>query len=572
MMKQHNPAGDMRQAISEAITRRDFSKLVAGAAGIAGLIPGIAAASRTASGLSMASASAYQEPGRGGTLIVARTGDADSLDPHHTISGYSSQVMTNIYDTLVAMNTNNDIEGVLAGSWEISNDQREYTFHLRPEITFQDGSPLDAEAVKFTFDRLLDPATAAGAAAWVTALDEAVVVDPSTVKLVLSEPYSPLLGLLSTSFFGILPPAAVQELGDDFGQEPVGSGPWKVQEWIPGERITLVPNEQYQNFLSYVQNPGEPLLEQLVFRVIPELDTQLAAYESGEINVFWPSPRELTRLQEDPETQVIVADHGNDVWYIEFSMVPPPEGQPGVQFKPPFDDLRVRQAVAYGVNVDEIVDKVLEGIAFRNYGPMPTGAWAYKPEIEEFGFHFDPDKARSLLDEAGWVDSDGDGVREKDGARLDVLFWAWTEGVNDRIAQVVQNQLGQIGFNVSTELIEVGTLIARLPENICDFNLMAYGGNPEPDVMRLMTTRGWGFGHYQDEQYQTLVTQALETTDRAERTELYLEAAKKALADAALIPLWSSQKFTAIRSTIKNYMLEPKNPDWGVYNDVYVEE
>lgn len=553
--------------LETALTRRDMGRLLAGAASIVALTPAVAsAAGSPASDRSFI----YRQEGLGGTLIVGRAGDCDTLDPQKTILGLSLEVLYCVYDTLTAINYDQEIEGVLAESWDISDDGLEYTFHLRPGITYHDGTPFNAAAVKFAFDRVLDPATNTPTASWVSALEEAVVLDDNTVKFVLSEPFSPLLGNLASAYFSIPSPTAVKNLGEDYGLNPVGTGPFKFKEWVSGESITLEPNPDYHNVRSFVDNKGAPLLDQLVFRVIPEAETQLAALETGEINVVIPPPREVKRLQEDPAYEVFISPRGNDLWYVEFAMDAPPEGQFGAQFKPPFDDVLVRQAVAYGINADEMIANVLEGLAERNYGLMPTGMFPYKPEIEEFGYHYDPEQAKSLLEQAGWVDSDGDGVRENNGSPLEVLFWAWDDSTPQKLAQIIQSQLGQVGFKVNTEILEVGTLLARLPENVSNFNLMGWG-QTDPDMLRGMTNGTWGLGRYHDEQFQKLVSDALKTTDRDERTELYFGAAKKLLADAAAVPLWTNLAFIATRADVKGYKLVPFNFNMGVLEDVSIE-
>src|SRR5262249_44820421 len=233
--------------------------------------------------------------------------------------------------------------------------------------------------------------------------------------------------------------------------------------------------------------------------------------EADELRDF--GSRDFKRFQEDPSYETFIQDGGTNVLYIEFAMIAQPEGQFGAAYKPPFDDIRVRQAVGYGINPDEMLDKVLLGIAQRNYGPMPSGLWAYKPEIEQFGFHPDPAKASALLDDAGWV-AGGDGVREKDGKKLEVLFWTWNDANNEKCAQIIQNQLGQVGFKVNIQSLEGATMLASLDKNEHDFNFMSFS-LPEPDVLRLITQYSWGLGRYNDEQFQDLVGQALKTTDQA---------------------------------------------------------
>src|SRR5262249_22984188 len=154
---------------------------------------------------------------------------------------------------------------------------------------------------------------------------------------------------------------------------------------------------------------------------------------------------------------------------------------------------------------------------------------------------------KALLTEAGWADTNGDGVLEKGDAKLEVLFWGFSDPTYDKVAQVIQNQLQQVGFKVNLQTLEGGTMLAGLSKNTSDLNLMGWG-QTEPDMLRGMTNGTWGLGRYRDQQTQTLLTQALETTDRAKRTDLYFQAAQKMLADAAIVPLWSPLFALAARS------------------------
>jgi peptide/nickel transport system substrate-binding protein len=557
----------VKEIIIEGATRRDVMKALGLTAGVAGLLP----MTTRAAGVSVIDPALWSrrfaQSGTGGTLVVALATDSETLDPYKAF-GPLYDVFRNFYDPLTELNLNNEIEGILAESWEISDDQLEYTFHLRQGIMFHDGTPVNADAIKFTFDRVLDPATAASYASWVGPLKETVVVDEYTVKLVLAEPFSPLLGNISIGWYGIPSPTAVQKYGEDFGRNPVGSGPFMFKEWVSAEHLTLVPNPNYHNYRSDVTNLGAPLLETLEFRIIPDVQTQTLAFEAGEVDAYSPSARDVEQYQNDSDYEVFVAASGTNVLYIEFVSYEVPEGEYGAKFKPPFDDILVRQAVGAALNIDEMLDKVLLGRADRNYGPMPSGLWAYKPEIEQFGFHYDQDKARALLDQAGWVDSDGDGVREKDGNKLEVLFWSWVDADNEKCAQIIQNQLGQVGFKVNIEMLE--NEIARQSERVHNFNFNSFS-LPEPDVLRLITEYPWGLGLYKDEQFKTLVNQALLTTDRDERTALYFEASKKMLADAAMIPFWTPLPVTAVRASVKNYKMG-KIYSQGLYSDVSVED
>lgn len=555
------PASIVASAMSQRLNRR---QLTAGAT-MMPLATGLAGGAAIAG---VASAVAQDEKPRGGQIVVARVGDSDTLDPAHTTAGVSFQVFNNIYDTLIAYDMDLGYEGILAESWEISEDGTEYTFKLREGITFHDGTDFNAEAVKFNFDRLMAPETNAPAAGWIAQLSGTEVVDPYTVKLILSESFSPLLGNLCLSYFGIASPAAIEEFGDeDYGRNPVGTGPWKFQEWIAGEQITLVPNENYQNFHSWAQNKGQPYADALVFRNISEDATQLAALETGEVTIIPLPPREVARFQDDDQYQVIIPERATNIWFLEWTMEDLVEGEVPAFRGPYFDDLRVRQAVAHAINAEDIITSVFQDLAVRNYGLLPTGHFAYNPDIAEFGFTFDLDKAKALLDEAGWVDN-GDGIREKDGVKLEPLMWTWNAGNNERSVQVIQNQLGEIGMSVKLETMEPATLFTRLEENVPDFDLMSWGW-PEPHLMKMMVEGTSQLGAYRNPEYHELVDEAARATEQDERSALYFEANKVALADVAAIPLWTTLAATGVRGELKDFKTGPTGT--AIFEDAYFD-
>ena len=502
----------------------------------------------------------------GGRLIWGRSGDSDTLDPHHTTASISWQVFSQIYDTLIGRNMNLEFEPVIAESYEAAEDGLSYTFKLREGINFHDGTPVNADAVKFTFDRVTDPATAAPSASWLEMLDSTEVIDEYTVTLHLKGVFSPLLGNISIAYFGIISPAAVEKYGDDFGINPVGSGPFKFKEWVQGETITLTRNEDYVNVRSYNDNKGAPYLEEIVYRNIPEEQTQVASFETGEINFFAMPAQQIERFEGQSDYTLLKPDQSTSISFIEFSIV---DNGGTLEFMAPFDDLKVRQAVAHAVDADTIIDRILQGTAVRNYGLMPTGNWGYTPDIEEFGYHYDTDKANALLDEAGWV-KNGD-VREKDGKKLEVVFWTWNATTQERIAQVIQGQLAEVGITAKLETMEVATVLARLAENVSQMDLMGWGWS-ESDLLFMMTDGEGQLGLYQQysPEYKDAVVAGRSTSDMDERAAAYLDAMKIALADCAAVPLWSAVSTWGVRSAdLKGVKLGPQG---GVtYMDAYQE-
>jgi peptide/nickel transport system substrate-binding protein len=545
-----------------SLSRRAFGRYVAGAAAVAAITPRFASAQS-----SPATPEGTAAHPRGGSIAVPNVGDAVTLDPALDW-GPSYFAWNNIYDSLVGFNKELKYEGVLAESWDVSPDGLAYTFRLRPGVTFHDGTEMNADAVKFTFDRILDPATKAVVLGWISPLKAAEVIDPLTVKLVLSEPFSPLLGSLCITSFGIVSPTAAKKYGADFGKNPVGTGAWKLKDWVSGETITLARNEAYHNFHTYMDNKGAPYLDELVFRIIPDAATQLSAFETNEVQVVNLAPRDVDRFKADPNYQVYVPTRNTGISMVEFA-TNKPAGGVGVEFKPPLDDLRLRQAIGYAINADEIIAKVLFGLAARNYGPMPNGLFAYNPAIEQYGFHFDPAKAKALLDEAGWV-AGSDGMRAKGGQKLELLMWTWAGGANDKVLQVIQNQLQQVGLSVKIQVLEAATFIDGLKSGPA--NLWITGWNwPEPNILKLMTETAYGLGNYRDQQYLSLLDQASRESDFDKRSALYFEASKKLLADAAVIPLWTDWGATAVHANVKGYVLSPPR-GVAAYEDIYIEE
>jgi len=503
----------------------------------------------------------------GGTLTMGRSGDADSLDPHRTLAAISSQTFGFIYDTLVTRNLEGRFDPGLAQTWEISSDGLIYTFHLRRGVKFHDGTDFDARAVKFTFDRVTNPDVKALPSPHISALASTEAVDDFTVKITLKESFSPFLSNLTISYFGILSPAAVQKYGDDYGKNPVGTGPFMFKEWVPGDRIVLVRNPNYTDPRSYVTNKGAPLLEQLIFRNIPEEQTQVAALESGEINFIQLPPRETRRFSSDPDYNVFRVENSTTIAFLEFAMEPP-SGTYGATFKPPFDDLKLRQAVAYAVDADSIINDLLEGLAVRNYGPMPVGNLGYTPDIEQYGYKHNPDRAKALLDEAGWVPGP-DGIRVKDGQRLEILMWTWNATTVQRIAEVVQNQLGKVGIGVRIETMEVGTFLARRREGVSNLDYITWSW-PEADILYRITTVEGSIGYYRPESYRKIVEEARRVVDPDQRAKLYFEAMKVLLADAAMVPLWSPFTVYATRAEVQGFKLGPQGA--LVFQDAWVKK
>lgn len=505
---------------------------------------------------------------KGGTLVIARAEDAQSLDPTQSGSFASGDTMALIYDTLTALDMEGKVVPNLAESWEVSADGKTYTFRLRQGIKFHDGTTLDAAAVKAHFDRTIDPKTGGRSAGWIDQLQSTTVVDPQTVTMVLKNPWAPLLATLTVSAFGIPSPTAVQAKGQNFGQNPVGSGPFMFKEWVPGDHITLVKNPNYQCYLPYVTNKAAPYLDQVVWRVIPETQSQIAALEAGEVQLLNLAPQHVKDfVNRSGFTTYSKPKTGTLTNFVEFNF-----------FKPPFDDVKVRQAFAHAIDVDTIIATVLEGQAVRNPVFMPVGLPGWNQQVgQQHGYAFDPSKAKSLLDEAGWT---GSGVRQKNGQALEIAMMTFSADPFARVVEVMQGNAADIGFKMTIQTLEVGSELATISkdDNPTNLDLINWGW-PTSNLLWMMTHSNQPLGRYHTTnqanaaKFETVITQTLAELDPAKRADLYGQAEALLLDDCAGVPLYSDIYTYATPDKVKGFALGPLNSSYYgilVLQDTYL--
>ncbi|MEM7129392.1 MAG: ABC transporter substrate-binding protein [Chloroflexota bacterium] len=392
----------------------------------------------------------------GGTLIWSDQ-DAvnDSLDQDKSNHTQSRMIARHVLETLVIVDpATGEIHPGLATSWEVSDDGLEITFQLREGVTFHDGSPFNAEAVKFNFDRT---ASLTPKAAWQymggDKYSETVVADEYTVKLVYNEPYAALFTYLSDGATGIDSPTAIEEFGDDYGvKHLVGTGPFKFAEWVQNSHVTLERNEEYNWAPEFYNHEGPAYLEKIVMQGIPELATRSAALEAGEIDLVRFGEQDVALFQDLEGFKVeLIPKAGTTRYYLMNTA------------RTPTDEMAVREAIIYAIDRQAIIDSPrFSGIGNIGLAALPSNM--VPGGVDEFAASdraFDPDKAMALLEEAGWVDSDGDGLRERDGESLHVTM---VIPQNDLLfVQPAQAMLRDVGIDMEIQSgdfnawIEAGT-------------------------------------------------------------------------------------------------------------------
>lgn len=496
----------------------------------------------------------------GGSMAFAVTTDPETLDPHMTSNGAAWTVFSKIHDSLFYQDLDLTFQGLLAESWEISDDSKEITLKLREGVKFQDGAEFNADAVKFTFERLAD----IGAKNPNFEMAKGItveVVDPMTAKLVFDEPNAAFFNAFTGGYGAILSPGYTEEAGDDYAREPNGTGPYSLKEWQTGSTVTLEAYQDYKGFESYYENTGAPYIQELKYRVIPEAFAQVASLETGEVDAVDLSATDLPRLQNDDRFEIFEA-RDTALGYLGLTRT-----------RPMMEDPNVRKAVAHGINRDEIVSTLFEGgLAEACSTPIPPSVPGYSEDLAAEAPGFDIDAAKALLEEAGWVEGD-DGIREKDGEKLAPQLYTNTSTTFGQLATLIQGQLRNIGMDVQINQLEMAALLDFTPKGEHDMLLLSWGWS-DPDVLylflstdRLETSNRV---HYSNPDFDALLVKGQQTLDQEARMQVYYDAQKILLEDLPWVPLYMPIIKTAVAKRVQGVQMFPTGS--LLLNDAYIDE
>ncbi len=486
----------------------------------------------------------------GGALTYGLGFDLDdTMDPQVTNFDSTIRVTLNICEPLVWEPTPGRFVPGLAESWETSPDAKVYTFRLRRGVKFHDGTPFTAEAVKFTMDRVIDPAVKAGQSHdQLGPYDHTEIVDDHTVKIVMKEGYAPLLTNLN-GYLGIVSPAAVAKMGlADFARHPVGTGPFVFKEWVAKDHITLARNPDYDWASSFFHHNGAAYLDQVVFKIISEGSVRTGTLKTGETQYIDDlDPLEYAGLKGDAHFAVIE------------------KGQPGSGFvlllnvtsKGPVSELAVRRAIEFGVDREGLNQAVFHGLNKVAWSPLMRPTFGYDPATEKI-YSFAPVKAKQLLEEAGWKVG-ADGLREKAGQKLTIDFPIIGRPRDKAMAESVQASLRDVGIDVKVTPLERAAFRDVVKQNRYDVNFMwfSYG---DPDVLRTIfhsaNVDAFNRGRYQVPEVDRMLEDAAATTNTARRAQLYASIQQRVLADAVCVPLVDTITYNAKRAEVRGDFLD----------------
>jgi peptide/nickel transport system substrate-binding protein len=483
------------------------------------------------------------------TLTIGLGSEPDTLDPQKAGTAIEDVVARYFGDGLVALSPDRKVVPGLAKSWTISKDGLTYSFTLRQDVTFQDGTPLDAAAYVATFQRLINPATKAAIQASRLGTVAAVTQTGKytfTIKLKTPYPFL-LLQLTDSGHFCPLSPTALQAEGAGFGRKPVSTGPWQVQSWVTGTSITLVKNPNYHWGPSFVQ-PGPPNVNTLVFRIVTDAAAQTAALQSGELDILGAVPSaSVPRIQASGQ-YTILKSLGLQSTFLEFNVT-----------QAPFTDVRVRQALNYAINKQEVLQISLGGLGAPIYGVVQSNMFNYWSGVKNYAYPYNPAKAQALLAQAGYTLQNG--VETKDGQPLTFTADVFNPLSFKNSALDVQAQLKKIGVTMNIQLLDLNGEIAAVRKGNEQASLFAYAGYPWPDIFYIWfhsSQIGTGFNdsRINDPKLDALILKMKSTVDDNARTALVGQLERYVINLALWVPLWDPNSYTALQPRVKGAFLD----------------
>lgn len=476
------------------------------------------------------------------TLVYAIDVDIANLDPIHAIDPGSAAVYQQIYDPLVRFNMKGDIVPVLAESWSVSADKVTWTFKLKKGVNFTDGTPFNAAAVKYHLDRLLDPNKPNRSAGQFSMIKSSKVVDDYTINIVLDKPYAPFLALMANPTMSIPSPTAVKKYGDKYPLNPVGSGPFIFKDWVSGSHTTLVRNDNYWG--------GKPAIKELVFKPVSEPGARVIMLETGEADVINSVfPEEMIRLEKNKNLAILKQPVLRG-WFIGMN-----------NLMKPFDDVRVRRAMNYAIDVEVITDEIYRGTAAPLTSAVNSKVFGH---VAQPDYEYNPAKARQLLKEAGYAN----------GFTVNLIHPVSGAGFMPEVPQAVQAMLAEVGINLNLVPLEMSAFVDNIikdpkaSEQAGKHMIMAGIGAGTGEAANIMHefyhTGSWAPVKYNrifysNPKVDAILDEAIQTFDTNKQKKLMADAQKLIWEDAPWVFFYEMMGIYGARSNVKGLEFIPSN-------------
>ncbi|CAO5147428.1 peptide/nickel transport system substrate-binding protein [Frankia sp. AiPs1] len=510
------------------------------------------------------------KPAAGGSATYAIDTAPTCFDLHVNAQDVTAEIGRNVVDSLVSAAPDGTFHPWLASSWQITPDLRSFTFHLRTGVTFSDGTPFDAAAVKANFDRIANPATKSRyAASLLGPYTGTQVVDARTVTVRFSRAFAPFLPAASTAYLGFYSPKTLAANADKLcggGPVMVGTGPFTFERYTKNQSIVLRRNPAYRWPADGSRHVGPAYLDTVTFRILPENSVRVGALQSRQADIARALPPvNVSAVRADRRLSVVRANQPGEVYSIYLNTT-----------RAPFDDVRVRRAVQLGVDIDADVRTVYFGQYDRAWSPLSPTSPGYDSALVNT-WRFDPAAAGRLLDQAGWTGRDAQGFRTKGGKRL-TLVWPLPpreiiREQRDVLGQAFQADLKKIGIEVTRPGLDLGEYATRGAAGEFQMSDLAWT-RFDPDILRLFfnsasrppSGQNASFLHDADVDAWTLSGAA--TTDQARRAQFYRQVQQRVVTQAAVVPVYVETTLLGVNRRVHDLGIDPNG--WTSFHDVWV--
>ncbi|MDY2802242.1 MAG: ABC transporter substrate-binding protein [Fusobacterium mortiferum] len=467
-------------------------------------------------------------------ISIAMKADPKTLDPQKSIDTMSNKSITLIYDTLLDLDENLNLKPNLAESWERLDDCN-VVFHLKKGVKFHNGEELKAEDVKFTLERA---ASSPQTLYLFKPITKVTVIDDYTVQVTTDKPFGALLNNLAAVQGGIVSKKAVLEYGDDYVNHPVGTGQYKLKEWLPGNRIV------FEGFKDAYQ--GAPNFEELTYLTIPEVSNRMIALETGEVDVAFDIGIMDKETIENSNNLELVEVESPALLYLGFD-----------QTNPICQNKKLREAIAYAIDNQTFVDVVFRGSAVAGDSPLPKASPAYNRNVKKY--NQDIEKAKKLLAEAGYPNG------------LDIELWCMDDGPRVDMCVIIQDQLKKIGINVEIKIFEFGAYVSKTALPNKELYFLSWNSSGDGDVALYPLFHSSQHGapgnrsFYSNKEVDKLLDKARVSVDEEERKSLYKEVQNILQEDLAIYALAYPKINLAKNKELKGLIFK-KNGDIDLTN------
>lgn len=505
-----------------------------------------------------------QESSQPTRLYLAVEEEPATLDPQRTSNPAAADVFGRVCETLVYQGLDLADKPLLAESWELAPDGLSMSFQLRQDVTFHDGTPLDAEAVRFTFERLQQPQSVDSPIYEDFQGIQMETPDEYTIVFQFNEPNYDFLTTLRNVYAAIISPQAIVMDAVEFGRKPVCTGPFQLQEWEASLYILLSRNPNYAWAPEFYENQGAAKIDEIKISFVPEHETRYQALLNGELDMLsLGSAEEIQEVMAKPEQFDMYESWVGGISYLGFNY------QQGLT-----RELAIRQAIAYAVDKQTIIDEILPTLAQPAFAPLAPSTFGFSSGLADFEYQYDPQKSKLLLAEAGFADSDNDGILERDGQSLQFEVLTTTSSTYEKIFVLLQAQLKAIGVDVQLRPVSASEIAEITPTGEFDLLLYHYFW-PYPSALELfLSSQRVGASNrvaYSNTKVDELLNLAAQLpNDSKEKEDVLVEAQSIILQDAPWQPLLVRKIVTAVNNRVLGITVHPS--DGLLYHDAYIVE